>query len=403
NAVVHFDAFRLDYRVEYPEIFSKQRKMLDAIAADEPDVVQHQGMELHVSRHLNEFSVHTEPPSFNGPLNDAVQAVHDRGGLVSYNHMFGAAICEGGGSTPESVLAELLNTRAYDTDLLEVGYRCRSGRELADYLWVWDQLTAAHLFLTGTGVSDDHNLAPGSNATRDNNFVSWIYADSPDKTDLIDGLRRGRVYFGDINLFDGHVDLSTPSGAKMGQVVFTDQQTAQLTIDIDGLAEGDEIRSIHNGELANTYTATGAAFSVTESLPLAASGSFARVEVYAQDGTAKAFSNPLHFVRRVGEEGVSPFRSVIDLTGAQSTEITGFSLRRATLRGNGRDSALILGGSGEQGTVVLEWSRTERPYSVIFQGLSGTWSFDGGLLTLSNLTGDGSLTVLAGNPGKGSP
>ena len=61
---------------------------------------------------------------------------------------------------------------------------------------------------------------------------------------------------------------------------------------------------------------------------------------------------------------------------------------------------MILGGEGDTGEILLEWTRAERPYSVVFQGITGNWSLNGEQLALTDLNGSGSITVLAASPDK---
>src|SRR5262249_43344870 len=155
-----------------------------------------------------------------------------------YNHMFGAARESGvtrskpprEPETRESILAELWESRVFGADILEVGYRQRGGRPLEDHLWVWDELGRRGLFLVGTGVSDSHGGTEQRWRTAPNNFLSWIYARSPEKADLIEGMRAARVFFGDIVLFDGSVDLVSGRGHRMGRIVVTDRDVESVAI-----------------------------------------------------------------------------------------------------------------------------------------------------------------------------
>ncbi|MEW6267683.1 MAG: hypothetical protein AB1689_00130, partial [Thermodesulfobacteriota bacterium] len=316
TAAARFDDLRIVQGISGPQVFARQRGLIDAVARDYPRLRQLQGVEVSwLGHHLNEFSVDTRLVDYDALLageagakgqerrdritRRIVDEIHARGGLVSYNHMFGAMM-EGSPArwTREEVLDELSAQRVFGADILEVGYRDRGGHALADHLWVWDELARRGLFLVGTGVSDSHGGPEQRWRTDANNFVSWIYARSPDKADLLDGLRAGRVFFGDLVLFDGTLDLTTARGARMGQIVVTDRASEELTVRLDGLAPGDEVRLLVSGVEVARWTASSPALVATQAVALDATRpTVARVEVHAADGAAKVFSNPITFVR----------------------------------------------------------------------------------------------------------
>lgn len=328
TAQARFDDLRIKQEISGPQVFERQRKLIEAVGRDYPKVHQLQGVEASwVGHHLNEFSVDTRlvdyeritaggPPDERGPAfrdritRKVVEEIHARGGLVSFNHMYGAMM-EGSPprSTREEVLEELIAQRVFGADILEVGYRDRGGHPLADHLWVWDELAQSGLFLVGTGVSDSHGGPDQRWRTDDNNFVSWIYARSPSKEDLIEGLRAGRVFFGDIVLFDGTVDLSTARGARMGQIVVTDAPSEDVGVAIDGLEKGDVVRLLASGTEVARWTASGATFRERRHVSLDPQrATVVRVEAYAADQTAKVLSNPITFLPQMPPGGVPPAR-----------------------------------------------------------------------------------------------
>jgi len=331
RATVRFDDLRIEQELSGEPVFDRQKKLIEAVGREYPKLHQLQGVEASwVGHHLNEFSVDTrlvdyaalekERPADETPAayrervtRRVVEEIHGRGGLVSFNHMFGTMM-EGKErrATREEVLEQLVAERVYGADILEVGYRDRGGHPLEAHLWVWDQLAQHELFLVGTGVSDSHGGPSQRWRTDQNNFVSWIYARSPSKEDLIAGLRAGRVFFGDIVLFDGTLDLTTSRGARMGQIVVRDPSVASeaVTVRIDGLTAGDSVRLLASGAEVARWVADGATFRQTHEVALDAQRpTVVRVEVYAADGTAKVLSNPLTFLRSAPPAGIPPARA----------------------------------------------------------------------------------------------
>jgi len=329
SAVARFDDLRIAQEISGSQAFARQGKLIEAVGRDYPKLHELQGIEVSwVGHHLNEFSVDTRPVDYDALGKDApadekvfayrdritarvVEEIHARHGLVSFNHMYGTMM-EGSVSraSREEVLDELLGARVFGADILEVGYRDRGGHGLGDHLWVWDQLGLNGLFLVGTGVSDSHGGPSQRWRTDDNNFLSWIYARSPSKEDLIEGLRAGRVFFGDIVLFNGTVDLTTAHGQRMGQIVVSDAKSEDVTVAIHGLVAGDVVHMLASGQEIARWTATGAVFEQRQQVTLDPERpTIVRVEAYAPNERAKVLSNPITFVRKEPAGGIPAARA----------------------------------------------------------------------------------------------
>ncbi|MEL7450628.1 MAG: hypothetical protein AAFN78_15550 [Pseudomonadota bacterium] len=278
DGAAHFDAMQVQFNTWYPETFQRQRDILDELELQIPAVVQLQGVEQSVAHHVNVFSINTEVRIPNG-IGNLVTAVHANKGLVSLNHPFGPG-ANADQMNRQEILDRLVENNAYNVDILEVGYRSRGSGELADFFWVWDELAKRGIHLIGTGVADIHHWGPGVNPV--NNFVSWIWAESTSKPDMLKGLRSGRVFFGDITLFDGTLDIVSDTG-HMGQRVYD----PDATITIDGLEPDDQVTIVRDGIPVESFAGSRQVNHTVEG-----PGCF-RVEVYTVDSTAKVFSNPL--------------------------------------------------------------------------------------------------------------
>ena len=319
EAEAWFDDLRIEQVHTGSATYARQAELLEEVGRGYPQLRQLQGVEIsNGTDHLNEFSLATELLDYDalaGELDEqfgtpakvkvarpylsrrAVELVHGRDGLVSYNHMFGTTGPESEAKTSnEAVLAELLSNRLFGADLLEVGYRDRGGHDLDDHLWVWDRLAQAGLFPVGIGVSDSHGGQRARWETAENNFVSWIWARSTDKADLLEGLRAGRVFFGDLVLFDGTLDLSTPNGWRMGQVVETARKSVTVELTLTDAAPGDRVTLLVNGSPLDEVTCTRTVLTHEREVALDATVTTVRVEVYDPSGRAKVFSNPITFV-----------------------------------------------------------------------------------------------------------
>jgi hypothetical protein len=418
TAVAYFDDLHILSPIsDHDSLFHLQQSLLDSLQLRIPEVMQLQGAEISDFIHLNEFGDEIVLPDYdaiaqeggymdaNGWIEDQVgfktycgqyliNEAHDRGNVVSYNHMFGTSPLGSGGPDPQQTLDDLLSVGVYGADILEVGYRARGGQDLATHLWMWDQLARNQVCLVGVGVSDSHSMTPGASARMNNRMVSWIYADSPMPMDLVDGMKRGRVYFGDLIEFDGTMDLSTSTGFAMGQIIVSDKANTAVTISIDGLESGDEIRTIWAGQHVNTYFATASQFSQLEVYPIDPdSGTFLRVEVYGTGGVEKVFSNPIYFTTRLPVSGISAYKAGIDLGEFYSTSIEGITITSATHTTQSGQSVLAIQGSGNDGTIVLHCSDPTTIDSVQFTSIGGSWAMLDSLVVLTGLSGNGTIQV----------
>jgi len=284
--------------------------------ADVYDVIQYMGGEFAWSgTHLNAFYPDSAiAPSLLGgeyrdlAIDEWVSRVHDRGGLVSLNHPFGT------GSELFPAYQQLRDqlhigrariiakAQAYGADILEVGYLTRGGVTLHEHLLLWDLLTAKGLFLYGNGTSDSHGgiWTPEENP---NYFVTWVWATDSTPEELVRGMRRGRMFFGDRGRWNGRFDFWL-GPHRAGDRVPVPGKALPLSVLLDPLPEGASIRlvqgAIEPGVREVRYT--------DSPTPLDPSGEvdiridepcFVRLEVYItteeEEGVPLLFSNPIVF------------------------------------------------------------------------------------------------------------
>lgn len=229
-----------------------QRELIAAYRSRIHGVRQYQGLEVSLSaRHLNRYGGAMALPDYDGlpllPVIDdpgltrgLIEAIHDAGGVASYNHIFGTR----GDVDPPDVqtsrarreAARLVSERLYGADLLEVGYRRYGGVELGHHLEVWDTCSRNSIFATGLGSSDDHSGR--SWLTQPNNFVTWAWAESPSEADLLASMRSGRCFFSDLRRFRGRLDLVVDGSAQMGSISVSDETERELAIHAAGMPRG---------------------------------------------------------------------------------------------------------------------------------------------------------------------
>jgi hypothetical protein len=202
----------------------------------------------------------------------------------------------------EKRMHDLIASRCYGVDILEVGYPQRV-LPMPSFLRVWDGLSNAGIYIVADGISDTHTSNGGWMSG--NNFVTWVWARSKSITDLVDGLRRGAAYFGDPVQYKGEMRLTTDDGHTMGQVVVGGKTSHKVTVSITGLPAGAKVRPVISGQYGEDSTVTGT-FEKTVAVDSSKPGFF-RVEVYTAGGKPLVFSNPIYFAR-AGAEGISAYK-----------------------------------------------------------------------------------------------
>jgi len=307
-AEIYLDSLRIERDRVGDALFAEARRMADAL--EDEELVHHVGQEISYAAHLNAYGADIpladaegHPHGYTPP--EAVAFVHAHGGLVSLNHYFGVMFDTSIADAPwaqthfDAALGRLIANQAYGVDLLEVGYDAR-GFGLPGYVALWDGLARAGIRLVGVGVSDSHDADVGW-AEGPNNWISWIYAASPSQTDLLAGLKAGRVYFGDPARFGGRLDIRAPGGGRMGDVLVRSPGSLEVTFHAEGLRADQSIRLIRDGASLGQFEVDGESWSRPVALSVDAP-TFVRLEVLEGEAVV-ALSNPLYVepVEAVGE------------------------------------------------------------------------------------------------------
>lgn len=413
---VLFDRLRIEQQLSGRPAWTRQAGLIGEVAADYPGLVELQGSEVsYASHHLNEFSLDAGPTDYDAilaeverrrakdPSLDAgaevarlvVGRIHAKGGLASYNHLYGAPMAGRERLVErEEVLSELLRNRLFGADLLEVGYRDRGGHDLADHVGAWDELASHGLFPVGVGVSDSHGGERQRWRTSPNNFLTWVWAAAPTKADLIEGLRAGRAFFGDPTLFDGSLDMRDDRGFRMGQIVVTDRPRAEVEIRVRGLVAGDVVRVV-DGSRGAPLPVGGSEFTARRPVEPSSAATPFRVEVDDARGRAKVLGNPIVYLRAAPPGGLPGARAGFDLGGLVARRLAGLRLDAAAAVEGG----VVILGRAEGARLEIDATEFGAPSAVSAEGgLSGSWEWRPPVLVLDDLRGEGRLFVRRASP-----
>lgn len=321
GATALFDRLRLRRgRTSGDQPLGLQREAMKAYRSQFPGVVQHQGAEISLVRHLNAYggdltlpANEVEVPRKNSgevAARRMVRRMQANGSVVALNHPLG----EAGG---RSGLADLLvRTRALGADLVEVGVR--SGTEGA--LRAFDAAARNAVLVTATGTNDDHDgLDWRSQAQR---WLTSVWAGSRSERDLLRALRGGRAWFWDPLRWSGTLDVRVTGAALvrpvlMGQVAVTRASPVRVVVRAPEVPNGVRLRLVVGrvdpaGRDGVTARTTRRALEVRDGraeldLRLRRS-TWLRVEARAEDGALVATGNPTWLLRKAPAAGVPGVR-----------------------------------------------------------------------------------------------
>ncbi|MFP6639353.1 MAG: hypothetical protein VCC04_03840, partial [Myxococcota bacterium] len=268
QAELYLDSLVIERDQVGEPLLARARSLADSLSREE--LTHHVGQEISYAAHINAYGRDIPLADYRAHPHgltpqEAVSHIHQHGGLASLNHFFGIDTqmishrFPGSQANFDRELERLIGNRAYGVDLLEVGYRSR-GHGLDAFLELWDGLAAAGIPLVGIGVSDSHDAAVGW-SEGPNNFITWIYARSPSEDDLLEGLRAGRVFFGDPTRFRGRLDVVGDDGSRMGDTRIVRAGPHRVTLRAEGLEPGQTIRVIRDGRAAETLESEASSFS----------------------------------------------------------------------------------------------------------------------------------------------
>jgi hypothetical protein len=257
-----------------------------------------------------------------------VAKVHSLGGIISYNHPFGYGdgpllTAAEQDKARRDLFATMNATHAFGVDILEVGYARRGKVEgyatrisvnAATHIALWDTFSRNGTFLTGNGVTDDHN---GRNWNSLNNgFFTGIWAASKSDTDLAAALRSGRAFTAHLGRYPGaEIDMLVDGTVRMGGVSVSSKTSRQLGLYAANVPSGATAQLIagpvdYAGQ-ADPGTAVLQSFPAsaftggTVTVPVStATDRFYRLQVVNGTGEIIGTGNPVWLLRQPPPSGI---------------------------------------------------------------------------------------------------
>ena len=308
HAEVDLDDLVVSWSVEGEPLRDLQRQMLSERYSDGA-VTHFVGQEMTPildRRHVNVLGVDIPMHDYTHTgvltVDQAVEYVHQQGGVALCNHPFGTGadvLYEG--KQAEVLVLELADewiaADGFGCDAVEIGYLSRV-IGLQDYLLFWDELARGGLYITGVGTSDNHwagDWMDDSMIGGKNRGLTWVFLDDPAPEGIMEQLANGRAFFGDPLPFVGEeplLDLWTEHGATMGQVFVSDLDQV-IHVETGHVEPGWSLALVGDeGDLDEITLAGGETdteFEVDRDVL-----TFIRAEIRDADGATILVSNPLY-------------------------------------------------------------------------------------------------------------
>ncbi|MGI5237291.1 hypothetical protein [Dactylosporangium sp. CA-139066] len=249
-------------------------------------ITHFRGLEVSLVRHLNWFGGdQLFPPFPSPPIRDndpaltasMVQYLKSHGGLVCWNHPMDVA--------KKDELARLMLERDFlGVDLVEIGRK-----PFADLLWVYDVAARNALFFTAVGSSDDHDATDWAKNNGEHD-ITYVWAASTNRDDLLAALRKGAAWFTDLARYRGALDLRIGGVSQLGSVLMT-QQPAKVDVIATAVPAGAKVEVIVGAcDEAAAVPSTKVLQSKSVTVP---PGHYVRAQVRLAGGDVVGASNPL--------------------------------------------------------------------------------------------------------------
>jgi hypothetical protein len=219
----------------------------------------------------------------------AIERIHHAGGIVSYCHPFGLSfnrerLKKYGPAYRDSLITRKLG----GADILEVGFRRKAAEDLSSYLSFWDQAGMRGVAATGIGVNDSHEREWGR---WENNFATWVNARAGDSAGMLRALGEGRVFFGDPLRFRGRLEIE--AGGRKGGDAIPGEGAKKIEVRVTQAPPRSRVAIVVDGAVAREWKDIGAQREFVHELS-AGQGRIIRAELWSQDGSPLAFTNPLY-------------------------------------------------------------------------------------------------------------
>lgn len=150
--------------------------------------------------------------------NDAAIETHIQEGLLCINHAFSGDLGW-----------RHFNFDWNHADLIEI-YHSLEGPNNDAQIGLWDSLLRQGYRIIGVAGTDCHN--PDNENERLGRLVTWVFGNNLSQKEIINGLKKGRVYISLGPLFDFHIENSESSVVCMGESIDSKGKSLKLNIDL---------------------------------------------------------------------------------------------------------------------------------------------------------------------------
>lgn len=277
--------------------------LVDSIVAEYREryrwLKQYPAAEISLVNHLNAFGGERVLPNYGTSLHkdtslqaqrEMVRWLHDRGAVVSINHP---------GGQGDALARKLVTHNGVGADVIEIG----TGGSLPRLTWHYDVAARNAVFLTASGVTDDHMGYDWLSPKRQR-WVTSVWAGGREADELAGAVARGRAWFWDPLHWKGELDLRVNGKAPMGGVLFTSDDRVDVKVTATRLPSGGSLQFVVGRCDRPGVAALRPAIRSRRVPPRdirrgtwrtrveRGNGAYVRATVRAADGKVVGFSNP---------------------------------------------------------------------------------------------------------------
>lgn len=265
-----------------------------------PAIRQFAGVEVSMVPHLNAFGGDGTWPQYppGKPRRDyTVRAQRD---MVRFLHGHGSTVSINHPSPGENLSRQLVRTDGVGADLIEIG----TGVAVERLAESFDVAARNAVFLTATGVSDDH-VGHDWLKPQGKRWITGTWCSTRRRDDLCAAVRAGRAWFYDPLWWRGEFDLLADGRVPMGGVLLTRHRRVSLRVTATRLPGGGSVEVIR-GRCDRAGAAHPQALNRSTTVParevtrgswstdvFRGDGCYVRAMVRNAQGAVVGFSNPV--------------------------------------------------------------------------------------------------------------
>ncbi|MBK8845573.1 MAG: T9SS type A sorting domain-containing protein [Bacteroidetes bacterium] len=261
-----------------------------------------------------------------------ISLIKNAGGVVSYNHPFGAARYNVLSDVQQDSLVNvfanyILSVNGNDCDMIEIGYISRGYCDLAHHIQLWDKLNANELFMYANAVGDRHG---GNWFDNENPLSTWIFSIDRTSENLISSIKKGRMFFGNNIKYDGRFYIKIGNNFMGDKNISYKNNPDTLEVIITNALPGSTFKYTHGKikpGLNVKYFAKDSTFTLNQ-LPVIDRSQPGFVYVTVTDNTGEVYlvSNPIIYFNELPDRNCATSHVAVEISVQPTVDVNNKTL-----------------------------------------------------------------------------